>query len=96
MKVRFHPDAERELEEAFDFYEETETGLGLRFAREIQRGIELIDGFPGSWPDFSASTKRFLVKKFPYGIIYSVYDDTIFILAIMHLRRKPGYWQERN
>ena len=96
MKVRFHPDAEHEFEEAFDFYDECETGLGLRFAKEIQRGIELICGFPDLWPDFSSSTKRFLVKQFPYGIIYSVYQDTIYILAVMHLSRKPGYWHERN
>lgn len=96
MKIHFHPEATDEFEDAVNYYEEREPGLGLSFSLEIQRGIELISDYPDSWPFLSSSTRRFLVKQFPYGIIYSIYQDTIYILAVMHLNRKPGYWEKRN
>jgi toxin ParE1/3/4 len=40
--------------------------------------------------------RRCLVHRFPYGIIYAVEDDTIYVAAIMHLRRQPGYWERRR
>ena len=96
MKVRFHPEAVSELNNAVDYYEEQETGLGIDFTKEIQKGIAMISKYPGSWQQVSASTRRLIIKKIPYGLIYMRMDNTIFIIAVMHLNRKPGYWKYRT
>lgn len=96
MKVRFHPEAVTELNNAVDYYEEQGTGLGIDFIKEIQKGIDMISRFPDSWQQISVSTRRLIIKKFPYGIIYMSYDKVLYIIAVMHLNRKPGYWKTRN
>ena len=96
MKVRFNPEAVLEINAAVDYYEDNEAGLGIEFVMEIQKGIEMISNYPDSWQQLSVSTRRYLIKRFPFGIIYLSYKDTLYIIAIMHLNRKPGYWKKRK
>jgi len=95
MKYSFHPAAEKELNEAIDYYEECKNGLGLEFAKEVYTAIQNILLFPTAWSPLSENTRRCLTNRFPYGIIYHIANEEIFIIAIMQLNRKPEYWKER-
>jgi len=95
MKVSFHPEAKEEFFEAINYYEECQGGLGLEFAKEIYSTIQRIIHFPEAWSKMSENTRRCLVNRFPYGIIYNVCDEEIVILAVMQLNREPGYWKKR-
>ena len=95
MNYSFHPSAKSELNEAVDFYEKYQTGLGLIFAKEIYTAIHRIIQFPKAWTQLSKNTKRCLTNRFPFGIIYQILDNEILIIAIMQLNRKPGYWENR-
>lgn len=96
MKYHFHPEAESELNEAIDYYNARRQGLGLEFAAEIHTTIQTICHFPHAWTPLSKNTKRCLATRFPYGVIYQVKADEIFIIAVMQLNKKPGYWKERQ
>jgi hypothetical protein len=50
MNILFHPDAELEFNEAIDYYENVENGLGLDFSIEIANAIGRIADFPKAWP----------------------------------------------
>ena len=95
MNYSFHPEAEIEFFEAIDYYEDCGDGIGLEFSREIFAAIKRIVNFPRAWPPFSNRSRRCLVKRFPYGIVYRIVQDEIIIFAVMQLNRKPGYWEER-
>ena len=95
MNYSFHPEAEEEFLNAIDYYEEHKFGLGSEFAIEIHSTIENIISFPTAWPQLEHDIHRCLTQRFPYGIIYSIEKDLIFILAVMHLRREPAYWKSR-
>jgi plasmid stabilization system protein ParE len=95
MKVSFHPEAKEEFFEAINYYEECQEGLGLEFAKEIYSTIQRIIHFPEAWSKMSENTRRCLVNRFPYGVIYSITEEEIIILAVMQLNREPGYWKER-
>jgi hypothetical protein len=47
------------------------------------------------WRVFEEDIRRYLVRVFPYAILYSVEDDYVLIIAVMHLSREPGYWKDR-
>jgi hypothetical protein len=96
MKYYFHPSAKRELNEAIDFYEECQAGLGTEFTKEVYSTIYRITQYPKAWPCLSENTRRCLTKRFPYGIIYQILDHEILIIAVMQLNRKPAYWKERT
>ncbi len=96
MKVFFHKDAEIELNEAADYYEDQVPGLGIQLVTEIYLTVQRIMEHPHAWPVIEGDIRRALVRRFPYGVLYAVHDGCIFILAVMHLHREPGYWKERN
>ena len=94
--IAFHPDSEKELSLAVDYYDRCQAGLGLEFAQEVHRTLEDIIAFPKAWGQLSKNTRRCLVNRFPYGVIYSTERDGILILAVMHLNRRPAYWKRRK
>jgi hypothetical protein len=51
--------------------------------------------YPFMWPEVDVEVRRCLVHRFPYGVLYSIEPDGIFILAVMHLNRDPDYWKHR-
>jgi plasmid stabilization system protein ParE len=95
MKLRFHPEAAIELKEAIFYYEERQAGLGKQLSLEIKSTVQLITAHSQAWTMIEHNIRRILVRRFPYGVLYSVVNDEIYILAVMHLNRKPNYWKNR-
>ena len=95
MKYIFHPDAESEFQEAIDFYEDRQYGLGYDFSLEIYSAIQRIVENPKAWTKLDGDIRRCIANRFPYGIVYTESEDRIYILAVMNLRRRPGYWKYR-
>lgn len=95
MRIRVLSRAEREFVEAVDRYNAERPGLGYEFAEEIRTAFDRIRAFPEAWPVFSARSRRAIVSRFPYGILYQVRPDRILVLAIMHLKRDPRVWRQR-
>jgi len=96
MKYSFHPSAKNELNEAIDYYEECQLGLGFEFSKEIYSTIHRIIRYPRAWSLLSNNTRRCLINRFPYGIIYQILNEKILIIAVMQLNRKPTYWKNRT
>jgi len=96
MTFSFHPEAEKEFENALEYYEACERGRGEEFYLEVHAAIDRILSFPQTWPVLAGEVRRCLVHRFPYGVLYSVEPDGVFILAVMHLRRDPDYWKRRQ
>lgn len=96
MSFSFHPEAEKEFIEAIDYYEDFEPGLGYDFALEVHSSISRSVDYPKAWAVLEGDIRRSLVRRFPYGILYSEEIDGIFIVAVMNLHRAPGYWKKRK
>jgi len=95
LEIRILEIAQLEFNEAKEFYEIEQTGLGAKFGNEIKNGFLRIQQFPQAWPSDCKETRRYLTRKFPYKIIYSIQENEIVILAFAHLHRKPNYWVDR-
>jgi len=95
MKCAFHPDARLEYREAAAFYESRQVGLGAAFTREIEAAIEQIVETPERFRFIEQDVRRCLARTFPYGVLYTVEQDLVLIVAIAHGSREPGYWQKR-
>ena len=88
-------EAKQELLDTMDYYDERGFGLGLDFEGEVKSSINFIRQFPESFALRDDDTRRCLVKRFPYIIVYLYYDNRVWILAVAHCKRKPGYWKQR-
>jgi toxin ParE1/3/4 len=90
-----HADAERELMEAAEFYEKRVEGLGLDFLEEFDAAKLAIRTSPQLWSPSRHGTRRYLMHRFPYSVIYLILPDHIWIVAVAHTSRRPFYWKER-
>ncbi len=95
IKVTILNEAKLELFDAIEYYEEKCQGLGLDFEKEIKSAIEIIRRLPECCALRKDETRRYLVNRFPYLIIYTFHENHIWIIAFAHCKRKPGYWEER-
>ena len=95
MKFFFHPQAEAELNDAVEYYDLCEFGLGLEFAEEVYSTIRRILEYPSASPEASKNARRCLVNRFPYGVIYQEKPNLIRVIAIANLHKRPSYWETR-
>lgn len=96
LSYSFHYLAERELNDAAAYYERERVGLGMAFLDELERCIEYVLDHPEAAPLVGRRARRKLLSRFPYGLVYSIADDQLRILAIMNLKRRPFYWKRRK
>lgn len=95
MPVTILDEAQAELREAVQFYEDKRPGLGFDLAVEAESAVELIQRAPDRWQLRDDGTRRYLLHRFPYIVVYLVLNDHIWVIAFAHCRRRPGYWSER-
>ena len=93
--AEFHPEAEAELAEAVAFYDAEDPSLGSGFADAVEIAVQFVRANPEAGPPVRRALRRWLVRRFPYSIIYREESERVYILAIAHHRRKPRYWQHR-
>jgi plasmid stabilization system protein ParE len=93
--VGFHPEALAEVVAAAHWYRERSPAAGAAFQAEIDRAIDRIVRAPERYPPYVAGTRRFLLRRFPYAVIYRIGNPGIEIVAVAHGRRRPGHWRQR-
>lgn len=93
--VEFHEAASLEFEGAFTWYFERSERAALRFAREVARAVVSIAGAPDRFPAGASGTRKFLLRRFPFAVVYRELPSVIQVLAVAHGRRRPGYWKPR-
>ena len=94
-KVEFHPHAEEDFLAAYAWYSERSETAARAFVREIDRAILRISEAPERWPTYDSLTRRFLLSRFPFSVIYRVAEQAVEVIAVAHNKRNPGYWRPR-
>jgi len=55
----------------------------------------LILAAPQRWPAYLHGTRRIVLKRFPFSVIYRLLEGQLQIVAVAHHKRRPGYWRTR-
>lgn len=101
MKFVTHPEADREIDAAADYYESEQAGLGRRFLVALRLGYDQILENPRLYPlaedapDGVDCRNKGRLGRFPFRIVYTVLVAEILIVAVAHHRQRPGYWHDR-
>jgi plasmid stabilization system protein ParE len=77
LNIEFLEVAQKELDDAFEYYEYQQENLGYRFISEVQKAISLIVQHPKAWSRVSKNARRCLLKSFPYGVVYQQKENLI-------------------
>ena len=94
--VIFHREALEEFDAAAAYYAEISPALGQRFYNVIDRLIAEVCASPCTFRFIREPARRHFSREFPYGIIYVERAADIWIIAVIPLKRKPGYWAHRG
>jgi toxin ParE1/3/4 len=89
------PQAVEEGRQAREFYLSKSPAVEEAFRQELERAIALIREHPETWPTYVLGTRRFILNRFPYSLVYKTDATHALIVAIAHAKRKPGYWRPR-
>lgn len=98
MNIVFHPEAQKEAQKATTHYTDIHTQLGSDFRTELEEAVSRIVQAPTAWHPIKKDYRRCTLNRFPFGVIYRVdtSNNECQIFAVMHFKRKPGYWQSRT
>lgn len=94
-----HEQAQAELAEIADYYDDEQEGLGSRFLDEVRLALREIEATPDAGAPWTATgvprgARRVPIRPFPYFVIY-VTAPRLVVVAFAHTRRRPGYWRRR-
>jgi plasmid stabilization system protein ParE len=88
--------AARDLFNAIEFYDDLAPGLGQDLVDAFDAALSQILEFPESGSPYLQNTRRTLLRRFPFSVVYRVKTDLIEVVALAHRSRKPDYWTERS
>jgi len=92
---RLHPEAWLEFEAADNWYLSCSFNASVDFLSDVAEALDSISETPQRWPKYLHGTRRFVLQRFTFSIIYLDDPKLVFIIAIAHSKRKPGYWKKR-
>lgn len=94
--LEIHSEAAAELEAAILWYEERRPGLGGLLLEAVERCLDRIMANPLVCPPYQEGCRSCVLRRFPFAIVYACNGQTVRVIAVMHLRRRPGYWLHRS
>ena len=95
-QIIVRPEAETEVQQAFDWYEEQSEGLGFEFLRAIEACLSGVTRNPFAYTVVKVpNVRRALVRRFPYALFYLIDDQAIVVIAVFNVKRMPIDWTKR-
>lgn len=96
LELIIRPEAETEMTDAFDWYEERAKGLGSEFLLVVNATFQGILRHPRQYPVVYKTVRRTLLRRFPHTVFYISEEDRVVVIAVFHAKRNPKHWQERT
>ena len=93
--LRIHPAALEEAGAAMDWYARRSKRAAGMFLDELDHAMDLIGQNPEQYPRHDFGTRRIVLRRFPFVIVFRKAAAGVEIIAFAHGRRRPGYWRER-
>ena len=94
-QFRFHPEARKEFREAILWYRDRNPNVATEFRISISDAVRQVARDPHRWLKYLHGTRRFVLGRFPFSIVYLDAAELVSIVAVAHSKRKPGYWKRR-
>jgi plasmid stabilization system protein ParE len=94
-RIDVHPEAVDEAQAAAQWYRERSALAADAFLAELDLAVERIAENPEMYPHYIRGTRRYLLQRFPFYLVYREHPEKLELVAIAHGRRRPGYWKKR-
>lgn len=96
LEIIVCPEAQLEVQEAFQYYQEKSEGLGFEFMRSLDAALQSVKRNPFAYQKIYKETRRVLLRKFPYALFYIAEENRIVVIACFHQKRSEIDWLRRT
>jgi plasmid stabilization system protein ParE len=93
LKVRFLRPAEHEYLQALQYYAAQASDLGAAFLDDLDHAVQLLAAHPEVGAPYEGETRRLLLRRFQYSLIYELEKDEVVVVALRHQRQQPRPWR---
>src|SRR5271165_223009 len=93
--LRFHPQAEQEYLTSLGWYRDRSRIAAANFETAFVQAVERIREAPQRWPIYFREFRKYILRQFPFSIVYREFSTEVVVFAVAHGRRRPGYWRGR-
>jgi len=90
------PEAEADIKEAVQWFEDRVSGLGAAFLLSVEAALHAITRSPRQYPLVHQQIRRAMTRRFPYEIFFTEHEQGLVVLAVFHAKRNPSTWQRRR
>jgi len=87
VQIIIKPDAETDIRQAHAWYLNLSAAVAERYLSELDEAFALLTKFPEASPVCLNSCRQYVMKRFPYLIVFEPADEVIFIHAVFHASR---------
>lgn len=94
-ELEYLDEAIEDAEAAARWYAARSGSAATGFADEVDSAVEAIEQNPEAWPRFDHDTRPYLLRRYPFSVVYRLEATRILIVAVAHGHRRPGYWRSR-
>lgn len=94
-RIVLRPEAQVDLLQARDWYEQEGSELAEAFVDSFEAIIARLEAMPELYPVVLKNARRGKLRRFPYLVYYRVFSDRIEVIGVLHGSRNPRVWQER-
>jgi toxin ParE1/3/4 len=95
IDIQFEPAARAEIVDAYRWYLQRNPRIGAAFRAALNDAYRLIVEAPLMSPRYLGDTRRVILRRYPYAVIYRISVDRIQVVAVAHAKREEGYWLDR-
>ncbi len=95
LDLEYLEEAVVEAATAAEWYATRSATAAAGFEAELAEAESAIHMLPHAWPPYDHGTRRYLLRRYPFGVVYCVERTRILIVAVAHGHRRPGYWRDR-
>jgi len=94
--VKLLPEAEAEVIANERWYAQRSPTAAEAFIVEVDDAIAQIGEAPKTWPGYRRGTRRFILRRFPFSVVYRIEEDAVYVVAVAHAKKRPEYWRRRR
>lgn len=95
-RIILSPDAKADIRSIIRWYQRTDPNSALRFKLETRETLRRVARFPYQFPLVEGTFRRARLKRFRYGIFFSVEKERVVVTAVVHQRRADSTWKDRG
>jgi len=96
MQIKQHPSAKAEFLNSFRRYHAESVQAAEGFLEQYESALNAILKSPEGHTLTSKGRRWRLLQNYPYKVIYEFIGNTIWVVAVAHVKRRPNYWAGRK